>query len=164
MQRRRLLGLAACFAVIIAGVGLVSAQKKSSMTGDDYIEIQQLYARYNNAIDTGDAEGYAATFIPDGVFNTYNGHDALVQFIHDWHDKMGGATRRHWNTNLTITPTADGANGSVYLLLVNVGVRPPVIFTAAMYEDQLVKTAQGWRFKHRVTKADGPPAAPAAAK
>ncbi len=61
------------------------------------------------AIDTGDAEGYAATFTPDGVFNTFKGHDALVGFIHNWHDKMGGANRRHWNTNLLITPTAEGA-------------------------------------------------------
>ena len=163
MQRRKWIGLVSCCAVI-ASAGLVSAQKKSSMTADDYIEIQQLYARYNNAIDTGDAEGYAATFTPDGVFNTYNGHDALVQFIHDWHDKMGGATRRHWNTNLTITPTASGAKGSVYLLLVNVGVRPPAIFAAAMYEDEMVKTPQGWRFKHRITKNEGPPAAPPAPK
>ena len=163
-NRRRLLGIAACSAAIIAAATLSYGQRKGSLTGDDYIEIQQLYARYNNAIDTGDAEGYAATFVPDGVFNTFNGHDALVQFIHDWHDKMGGATRRHWNTNLTITPTPEGAKGSVYLMLVNVGVRPPVIFSAAMYDDELVKTPRGWRFKHRVTKADGPPAAVAPAK
>jgi hypothetical protein len=159
MHRRTIFGLAAGLALL---AGVVSAQHKSSMTADDYIEIQQLYARYNNAIDTGDAEGYAVTFTPDGVFNTSKGHDALVEFIHNWHDKMGGADRRHWNTNLTITPTAEGASGSVYLLLVNVGVRPPVIFAAAMYDDQLVKTPQGWRFKHRITKNEGPAAAPAA--
>ena len=34
-----------------AAVGVLSAQ--------DNVEIQQLYARYNIAIDTGDAEGYA---------------------------------------------------------------------------------------------------------
>ncbi len=134
--------------------------RKSSLTADDYIEIQQLYAQYNNAIDSGDAEGYAATFTPDGVFNTFNGHDALVGFIHRWRDNMKGGNMRHWNTNLAINGTPEGASGSVYLLLVDVSVRPPVIATAAKYEDQLVKTPQGWRFKKRVTKAEGaPPAA-----
>lgn len=161
MTRKNLTGLA----VIALAFGATSyAQpRKSSLTADDYVEIQQLYAQYNNAIDSGDAEGWAATFTPDGVFNTFNGHDALVGFIHQWRDKMNGASMRHWNSNLLITGTPEGANGSVYLLLVNVGVRPPAITTAAKYEDQLVKTAQGWRFKKRVTKGEGPPP-PAAPK
>ncbi len=162
MRKRAVLG-ALVAALAVGSVSLVFAQRKGGLTGDDYIEIQQLYARYNNAIDSGDAEGYAATFVPDGVFNTFNGHDALVGFIHNWREKMGGANRRHWNTNLTITPTPEGASGSVYLLLVDVGVRPPAIQAAAKYEDQLVKTADGWRFKKRVTKGEGPPPAPAAA-
>ena len=150
-------------ALILGSLKPAGAQSHGKLTGDDYIEIQQLYARYNNAIDSGDAEAYAATFVPDGVFNTFNGHDALVGFIHRWHDSMGGANLRHWNTNLTITPTPDGAGGSVYLLLVNVGVRPPTIQAAAKYEDQIVKTPDGWRFKKRVTKNEGPPPSAAAA-
>jgi len=157
MRTRNLTGLAA-IALLIGGVASSYAQhSKSSLTADDYIEIQQLYARYNNAIDSGDAEGYAATFTPDGVFNTFNGHDALVGFIHRWRESMNGANMRHWNTNLAINGTPQGASGSVYLMLVNVGVRPPVIASAAKYEDELVKTPDGWRFKKRVTKGEGPP-------
>jgi hypothetical protein len=149
--------------LVIGGASWVYAQQhKSSLTADDYIEIQQLYARYNNAIDSGDAEAYAATFTPDGVFNNFNGHDALVGFINDWRDKMKGTNRRHWNTNLLINSSPDGASGSVYLLLVDVSVRPPVIGASAKYDDQLVKTPQGWRFKKRVTKGEGP--APSADK
>ncbi len=159
MTRKNFTGLAA---IALAFAATTYAQpRKGALTADDYVEIQQLYAQYNNAIDSGDAEGYAATFVPDGVFNTFNGHDALVGFIHRWRESMNGANMRHWNSNLLITGTPEGANGSVYLLLVNISVRPPAIATAAKYEDQLVKTAQGWRFKKRVTKAEGPP--PAAA-
>lgn len=151
-------------ALILGSLTWVRAQSRGKLTADDYVEIQQLYARYNNAIDSGDAEGYAATFIPEGVFNTFNGHDALVGFIHRWRESMGGENRRHWNTNLTITPTPEGAAGSVYLLLVDVGVRPPAIQAAAKYEDQLVKTPDGWRFKKRVTHNEGPPPAGAPGK
>jgi len=156
MLKRSTLGVVLA-ALTLGSVSWVLAQQHGAkLTADDYVEIQQLYARYNNAIDSGDAEGYAATFVRDGTFNTFTGHDALVGFIHNWHDKMGGANRRHWNTNLTITPTPEGAGGSVYLLLVDVGVNPPAIQAAAKYEDQLVKTADGWRFKKRVTHGEGP--------
>ena len=157
MSKQRALAIAV-LALLIGGLTWAVAQtSKRSFTAEDYVEIQQLYARYNNAIDSGDAEGYAATFTPDGVFNTFNGHDALVGFIHNWREKMGGANRRHWNTNLLINSAPEGASGSVYLLLVDVSVRPPVIAAAAKYDDQLVKTPQGWRFKKRVTKAEGAP-------
>jgi hypothetical protein len=156
MSKERLIWIGIC-SLLIGGASWTFAQNKSSFTANDYMEIQQLYTHYNMAIDSGDAEGYAATFVPDGTFNTFKGHDALVGFIHDWHDKRGGANRRHWNTNLAITPTAEGANGAVYLLLVDVGVRPPALGAAAKYEDQLVKTSQGWRFKKRATKGEGPP-------
>ena len=99
--------------LLVAMGGLAWAQQRK-LSADDYVEIQQLYARYNNAIDSGDAEGYAATFTPDGVFNNFNGHDALVGFIKAWREKMGCANRRHWNTNLLITPTAEGASGSTW--------------------------------------------------
>jgi len=160
MQRRILIG-AAMFATL---VGLAIAQTKK-LSADDYIEITQLYARYNTAIDSGDAEGWAATFTPDGIFQNFKGHDALVGFINQWRDRMGGAARRHWNTNLVITPTSDGAKGTVYLFLMDVSAKPPAILSASKYEDELVKTSDGWRFKHRVVKGDtAPPPAPPATK
>jgi uncharacterized protein (TIGR02246 family) len=150
--------------ILTAGAATLFAQPKK-LSADDYLEIQQLYARYNTAIDSGDAEGYTATFTPDGVFNTFSGHDALVGFIKQWREQMKGASRRHWNTNLVITPTAEGASGTVYLFLMDVSAKPPAIQATAKYEDQLVKTADGWRFKHRQTKPDSaPPAAPPAPK
>ncbi len=156
------LTICGAIALALTAVTLSYAQpRKGSLTADDYIEIQQLYAQYNMAIDSGDAEGYAATFVSDGVFNSFSGHDALTGFIHRWRDNMKGANMRHWNTNLAITGTPEGASGAVYLLLVDVSVRPPVLTTAAKYEDQLVKTPLGWRFKKRVTKGEGAPAAAA---
>jgi uncharacterized protein (TIGR02246 family) len=127
----------------------------------DYAEIQQLYARYNEAIDSGDAEAYAATFTPDGVFNNnYKGREGLMSFIEAWKGKMNGLTRRHWNTNLVITPSPECATGSVYLMHLDVSARPPVMASTAKYSDVLVKTAQGWRFKTRNTRGDAPPKPP----
>jgi hypothetical protein len=38
------------------------------LTADDYIEIQQLYANYAHALDQGEGERFASTFVLDGEF------------------------------------------------------------------------------------------------
>jgi hypothetical protein len=141
---------------LVAGGAWTYAQSGGTLalTAQDYIDIQQLYGRYNWAIDAGDVEGYVALYTPDGSFNTFNGADGLRTFMKN---RQGG-TRRHWNSNLVITPSPEGASGKVYLALVDVGLKPPAISSAARYEDRLVKTAGGWRFKKRQTSPD--PAAP----
>jgi hypothetical protein len=51
----------------------------------------------------------------------------------------------------------------VYLMFIDVGMKPPAVTGAGRYEDLLVKTAQGWRFKKRRTLPDPPQEAAAAA-
>jgi SnoaL-like domain len=136
-------------------LSVASLAQAGELSTQDYIEIQQLYATYNNAIDTGDAEGWAATFTPDGTFNTFKGKDALVGFVQQWKDKMGGLNRRHWNANLSIQPTNDGATGKTLLMLLDVASK--AIVTTGSYADELVKTPQGWRFKNRQFTRDAAP-------
>ena len=133
------------------------------LSAQDYFEIQQLYARYNIAIDSGDAEGWAATFTPDGVFNTFSGHDALVNFVKTWREKLNGAARKHWNNNLQITGNSKEATAFVYLMLVDFSTKPASILTTGTYTDSRIKTKDGWRFTKRTTKGDSAPPAPSAA-
>lgn len=148
--------------VAVATFGMACATMSANaaeLATQDYIEIEQLYATYNHAIDSGDGEGWAATFTPDGSFNTrFTGKDALVGFVKNWREKMNGANRRHWNSNLRITPSAEGANGTVMLMLLDVGTKPASIAMTGLYTDVLVKTPNGWRFKSRQVKGDAPPA------
>ena len=159
MTTRKVVALVAI--VIFSGTTWSYAQKAGAkpLAAQDLVDIQQLYARYNWTLDSGDSEGYASTFTPDGVFNTNVGHDAIVKFADTFHAGLG-AHVRHWNTNLLILPTPDGASGQVYLVLVDFGTKPATIVTSASYSDELVKTAQGWRFKKRSTKGDAAPAKP----
>jgi hypothetical protein len=150
-------------ATLAAGIMFAgTCMAANELSAQDYFEIQQLYARYNIAIDSGDAEGWAATFTPDGVFNTSIGHDALVNFVKTWREKLNGATRKHWNNNLQITGNSREATASVYLMLVDISTKPPSILATATYSDSLVKTKDGWRFTKRTTKGDSPPPAPSA--
>lgn len=155
---KRIHAIAAAAAMLVG-----TSWAADTLTAQDNFEIQQLYARYNIAIDGGDAEGWAATFTPDGVFNTFSGHDALVGFIKMWREKLGGATRKHWNNNLQITGNSKEASATVYLMLVDFSTKPISILTTGTYSDNLVKTKDGWRFTKRITKADVAPAAAAPA-
>lgn len=149
--------------VRVLGVGILLAAATAQADGlstQDYVEIEQLYARYNHAIDSGDAAGWAATFIPEGKFQQLAGTEALKGFVRNWVEARNGANLRHWNSNLVITPAAEGANASVMLMLLNVGTKPAAIAATGMYTDKLVKTDAGWRFAARTVKIDAP--APAA--
>lgn len=153
MVHRKVLVLVA--AAVVCGTLGLAAQSGKTLTTQDFVEIQQLYARYNWTLDTGDVEGYANTFTPDGVFNNNVGREAIVKFATGFHAGMGTRVK-HWNTNLMITPTPEGASGAVYLMLLNVNTTPPTVESAGKYADRLVKTPQGWRFKSRQTTREGP--------
>lgn len=154
---KRILAIAAAAAMLVG-----TSWAADTLSAQDYFEIQQLYARYNIAIDSGDAEGWAATFTPDGVFNTFSGHDALVGFIKTWREKLNGAARKHWNNNLQVSGNSKEASASTYLMLVDFSTKPPSILMSGSYTDSLVKTKDGWRFTKRMTKSDVTPTAPAA--
>jgi hypothetical protein len=127
------------------------------LSPQDHIDIQQLYARYNHAIDSGNDAEWADTFTADGSFNSrFTGREALLGFIKLWKEQMNGANRRHWNSNLTVRGTCEAATGAVYLLLLEVGGRVPAMLSTGTYADELVKTSHGWRFKSRVIELDSP--------
>ena len=152
MRTRNVLALVVLTVFATGGWTYASTAAKG-LKADDLVEIQQLYAKYNWTIDAGDSEGYASTFTPDGVFNANVGHDAIVKFSDAFHAGLG-ARVRHWNTNLLIQPSPTGANGQVYLVLVDFSTKPASIVASASYTDELVKTSQGWRFKKRISKGD----------
>jgi len=153
------------------------------LTALDYFQIQQLVARYARAIDTCSNNGYdyADLFTADGVFiPSVNGKPAgKIQGRERLAEVSGGGSRgcknvgwivqgvRHLYVNHIITPTAEGATGTVDMLMIGLGGDPNKIEHDGYYEDTYVQTPQGWRFKQRVHHAllvEGrrvtPPAAP----
>jgi len=127
-----------------------------SLTTQDYIDIQMLYARYNHAIDSGKAAAWAATFTPDATFSATGqpasqGTAALAAFAQGFHANMQGKAR-HWTNNLIIEPAAAaGATGTCYLLLYRLGGpgEAPAILVSGLYSDTLTKAADGWKFASR---------------
>lgn len=123
----------------------------------DQLAIQQLYARYNHAIDSGKAEEWAACFTPDGVFSagsagTFTGTEALTGFARGFAAQLKA---RHWTNNLVLDGSGGRATGRCYLMLMRLqpGSAATVLATG-LYEDGLTKTPAGWRFASRAVRND----------
>jgi 3-phenylpropionate/cinnamic acid dioxygenase small subunit len=141
-------------AFAVGSVIVAQAQSTPKLSADDYIEIQQLYANYAHGLDEGKADLFTGAFLDDGEFTGQHmpgqparpptkGKDALA--------RMGGrgGGNRHFVSNLSITRTPEGANASAYFIQFNTKTNPASLVLLAVYEDTLVKTPQGWKFKSR---------------
>jgi hypothetical protein len=137
-----------------------------ALTALDYIEIQQLVARYTWANDSCGNNGYdyADLYTPDGWFgasrngqlgNKSQGREQLAE-------AAGGASRGckklerpeglwiHDIVNLVIEPSAQGAIGKsrlVYPALRGKSFDAEHAGHVGGYEYVFVKTTKGWRFK-----------------
>ena len=123
------------------------------LVAEDYIEIQQLVARYPYALDQNPDEGlsYANLFTPDAVFRQprTEGRQNLARMASG--APHGAKYARHFLANHVIEVTPDGAVGKQYLVAVDIGEsgQPSSIFLGGHYEDVYAKTPEGWRFKTR---------------
>jgi hypothetical protein len=70
MLRRSFFSAGAMLAALAAlrPAAAADAGAAPKLTADDYVEIQQLYANYAHALDKGEGERFASTFVLDGEF------------------------------------------------------------------------------------------------
>jgi hypothetical protein len=150
----------------------VAPTLQSSLSALDYLEIAQLVSSYGHALDSGygkgeNGEAYARLYTPDAAFAGAEGHDQLVTLAQI--QPRGPDFVRHYLTNHVIEPTAGGAKGKEYLVVIDNGEngKPSSLFLGGHYEDTYVKTPEGWRIKTRrllpPRSGPQPPAQPSAA-
>jgi hypothetical protein len=157
-------GLAFALTIAFTSAAAVDAGQKAkipvTLTATDYIEIQQLVARYAYALDTAADHGdvYAQLFAPDGVFEArvghpyeIKGHAQLAAFAAGDLTHRGPAYVRDYATNCIIHPSSEGATGRVYVVWIEVGENgnPGAVESGGHYDDFYVKTRDGWRIKKR---------------
>lgn len=129
------------------------------ITHADLVEIADLVARYDLAADDGDADGWAATWTDDGVwdggFLVVEGRAALRDFLARLHvDEEFAAFRggHHVGGNFEVEETAPGEGRLRHdnLMLfpkAEGGVR---LMTTAEYDDTVRRVDGRWRFARRV--------------
>ena len=159
------------FALFLILSSTAAAQKvgRTDLTALDYFQIQQLVAKYAHAIDTCSNNGYdyADLFTSDGYFapsmngkvvSKFQGRERLAEV------SGGGAHGcknvpwieegvHHIYVNHIIAPTAEGATGTVDMLMIGLGGNPNKIEYDGYYEDVYARTPNGWRFKSRTHHA-----------
>lgn len=157
-------------ALLACVCGAAIAKQAPQISAQDYTEILQLYAEFNTSLDLGLPDRYIKTWTDDGEFTGGRageratpgerkpdvvGREQLRAMA-----RPGGSGGRHSVTNLVVTPIPGGAKATCYLILMNPRTSPPTPAETAIYDDTLVKTKEGWKFKKRVNWRDDDPYSP----
>ena len=150
--------------LVLSASGTVFAQTRTlgerAFSAEDMEEIRALYARYNQGSDFRDTELFLSAFAEDAVMTRGGrdivGMDALrADRAERYQGQTGDVGRRHQNSSILIEPTPDGrAIAKAYWFLLDVTVRPAAIISSGYYVDVFVRTAAGWKIKHRTLFAD----------
>jgi len=128
----------------------------------DRTRIRELTARYNRCFDDGDVDGFAATFTEDGVMEVLGG------FTVSGRAGLAEMCRRtpygvvHVTADATVEVDGDRAIQDMTILVL---ARPKpdaapaerisALQRSGRYHDELVRTADGWRFSRRTVSLDG---------
>lgn len=131
-----------------------------NLSAADRIDIEDLFSRYAWALDTGDVEGFADTFVPDGVIVTtydgrvdrYEGRQGaidLAESLRVW-DRFPGC--QNYTGQLQLISDGQGrCHARCYTFMTDCrGEAPYQIRFAGHIRDRLVKRAGAWLFEERL--------------
>ena len=157
--------------IVVAFAGQIDSAQQTpgrasarTLTTQDYIDLQQLMARYAVAIDecTNNGYDYAALYADDGWFSAsrdgkpgrkWQGRENLAAAARGnmkTCDEVPWKGIKHMYVNHVITPTAEGATGRIDLIAIGLDGDPHKVEHQGHYEDVYVKTPKGWLFKSRL--------------
>jgi ketosteroid isomerase-like protein len=121
---------------------------------DDYTAIQQLISRYSVASTRFDLEGIVETYAADGVWHlasrkaSFEGQAAIRDGLRSFIDNLDFMVQ----SNAPAAITIDGDTATAISVITERG-KPKGSDTPfealGCYFDDLVRTADGWRFKRR---------------
>jgi len=126
----------------------------------DKLEIREVLARYSICVDTGDADGFAAVFTEDAVWEwdavglRFQGRDTIRQIAVSVSEHAKGA--QHAISNPVIRVHGDKAS-SVCQLTCFLS-RPEKIYSLMLgiYEDELSKVDGHWQISRRSVRVENP--------
>ncbi len=120
---------------------------------EDRQDIAELLVRYATGIDRRDWPLFRTVFTDDceldyGVIGSWQGVDAVAEFMEQVH-AMAGHTM-HRLSNQTITVDGDTARARTYIDgLIMTGDNKSGVNAIGFYDDEIVRTANGWRIARR---------------
>lgn len=165
MRKKILAGVVVFLFVALLGDRSAAGGNDSQREAQDRVQIDKLMWQYTRALDTENADAYAAAYTPDGQFgsgaNAIKGHDALHKMIADLRQRSADAEAKgekrppmyHMTANSYLEFTdRDHAHLEAYWMTVfaQAGPNVPVRVAAAGREvDELVRVNGRWLIKTR---------------
>jgi uncharacterized protein (TIGR02246 family) len=160
MTKPAVFGVAAFMVAALIGFPALAAEAQ------DRVQIEKLMWQYARALDTENAEAYAAVYTPDGQFGTgataVKGREALKKMINDFakraadNETKTGQKRQplyHMVTNSYLEfVDKDHARLEAYYITVFADGgpnQPPRVAAAGREVDELVRTNGQWLIKSR---------------
>jgi SnoaL-like domain len=158
-------GIVAILFLVLLGVHVAAGGNDTQREAQDRVQIEKLMWQYTRALDTENADAYAATYTPDGQFgagaNVTKGRDALKKMIDGFRQSNAAAEAKgqkrppmyHMETNSYLEfVDKDHARIEGYWLTVfaGQGTAVPVRVAAAGREvDNLVRMNGQWLIQSR---------------
>lgn len=122
---------------------------------EDREAIRELLAEYCFRLDECRFEEFGALFAEDAEWGPKRlprarGPQAIAALCRSIVPVEGeGPRRRHLTTNIVIRLSGDEARAKSNFLMVRESPGGPLVAIAGTYEDHLVRTPAGWRFRSR---------------
>jgi len=121
---------------------------------EDKDAIRELLARYCFLLDGYRLDEFAALFTADGEWISRNGTakgpaeiEKLLRGMVP--EPAPGRRRKHFTANIIVDLAGDSATVISNFLVVRDSEAGPAIAVAGTYDDIVVRTGQGWKFKSR---------------
>lgn len=144
----------------------------NAQTTDDKIEVYELISHYSYMWDAHDVDGLLNLFTEECTWDWYRNDGEVEVLCKNKEELKAHAEKmmkndklltRHYQTNTIITEYKNGVIKTRTILLGNYLFakknrkgfwnKPKPIFQG-IYEDEIVKTADGWKFKNRKLVTD----------
>ena len=126
---------------------------------EDKDSIRELLARYCFLLDGYRLDEFAALFTTDGEWTSRNGTakgpaaiEVLLRGMVP--EPAPGKRRKHFTTNIIIDLSGGRATVISNFLVVRDSEAGPTIAVAGTYDDIVVRTADGWKFRSRKLSHD----------
>lgn len=130
---------------------------------DDRFALQELVNRYPYHIDLWQLDAWAGLFAPDGVLDessmgmgTYSGREAIAAYGAELQADVLHVVHLMMN-HVILDSTGDTATGCVFGLVEANTRSSGHARYYIRYEDNYVRTAEGWRFARRTVLSMFPP-------
>lgn len=157
-------GLAACASLLAsAAAAQPSARRDLPLAYEDRAAIEQLIFSYSHFVDARLPEAWASTFAPDGRFefsdprgggrvNVLQGRAQLADFVREARAR-GVHFSTHFVGDTLMVQTAPGRVHARSAVIVAMRQDQPgakdELQGVGVYDDEIIKTDEGWKFKSR---------------